>query len=68
MKYTLKLLWNLAILLGRVGWILGGLVLGMIAIFAADDEDDMGPVPRSDLGPFVGKDQIYTHDGRFIVD
>ena len=45
MKYTLKLLWHGAILLGRVGWIIGGMVMSFFLIFLSrenshDDEKD----------------------------
>ncbi len=80
MKYTFKLLWNLTILLGRVGWILGGFTLGMLGTsFALMDHEDENenngnmPHPKSDLCRYeadvmgIDKKEGFDEDGRMIV-
>ena len=42
MRYTLKLLWHGTVLLGRVGWILGGLFVSIfLAFFSKSDNDEL---------------------------
>ena len=39
MRYTLKLLWHGAILLGRVGWIVGGALASLFLAFISKSND-----------------------------
>lgn len=68
MKYTLKLLWHGAILLGRVGWVLGGASLSFLILLLqgqeATDDEPTGMPERPNPADFSHPNWTYYYGPR----